>query len=174
MVQTLISVRMARPGDEAGITSVHDCAWREAYRGVIPGGELERMIQRRGPAWWHQAIRAGSRLLVLDFGDSLVGYASYGRNRMPNLPYGGEIFELYLTPEYQGVGLGGRLFDAARSDLSAHGFPSFVVWALGGNERADAFYQRRGGMIVRRARESFGVETRERIAYGFDETRMNK
>ena len=168
MVETLISVRMARPGDEGGIAHVHDVAWREAYRGVIPGRELERMVQRRGPAWWRQAIRAGTRLIVLDFADHIVGYASYGRNRMRALPFGGEIFELYLTPEYQGVGLGRRMFEASRADLSAHGFPTFVVWALGGNDRAMDFYIRRGGAIVRRARERFGEETRERVAFGFE------
>jgi ribosomal protein S18 acetylase RimI-like enzyme len=168
MVQTVIAVRMARPGDEEGIARVHDTAWRDAYRGVIPGRELERMVERRGPAWWRQAIRTGTRLMVLDFADSIAGYASYGRNRMPALRYGGEIFELYLAPEYQGVGLGRRVFDAARADLSEHGFPTFVVWALGGNDRAIEFYQRRGGAIVRRAREKFGEETRERIAFGFE------
>jgi ribosomal protein S18 acetylase RimI-like enzyme len=168
MVETVISVRMARPGDEEGISRVHDAAWRDAYRGVIPGRELERMVQRRGPAWWRQAIRAGTRLVVLDFADNIAGYASYGRNRMPALRFGGEIFELYLAPEYQGVGLGRRMFDAARADLSAHGFPSFVVWALGGNDRAMHFYHRRGGAIVRRARERFGEETRERVAFGFE------
>ena len=85
MVETLISIRTARPGDEVRIARVHDSAWRDAYQGVIPGRELERMIQRRGPAWWRQAIRGGTRLMVLDFADNVAGYASYGRNRMPAL-----------------------------------------------------------------------------------------
>ena len=41
MVETVISIRTARLGDEDEIASVHDAAWREAYRGVIPGRELE-------------------------------------------------------------------------------------------------------------------------------------
>ena len=61
MVETVISVRTARLGDESEIAPVHDEAWREAYRGVIPGRELERMIKRRGPAWWRSAIAAGRR-----------------------------------------------------------------------------------------------------------------
>ena len=121
MVETVISIRGARFGDEAGIARVHDEAWREAYRGVIPGRELERMITRRGPAWWRRAISGGTRLIVLDFADMVAGYASYGRNRMPSLAYSGEIFELYLAPEYQGGGLGRRMFEAAQRDLAAHG-----------------------------------------------------
>ena len=136
MVEAVISIRGARFGDETGIARVHDEAWRDAYRGVIPGRELERMIVRRGPAWWRRAIAGGTRLIVLDFADTIAGYASYGRNRMPSLSYSGEIFELYLAPEYQGGGLGRRMFEAAQRDLAAHGYPTFVVWALADNDRA--------------------------------------
>jgi len=84
------------------------------------------------------------------------------------LAFSGEIFELYLAPEYQGAGLGRRMFEAERGDLAAHGYLSFVVWALAGNDRAVEFYRRLGGSVVRRAPERFGLETRERIAFGFD------
>ena len=167
MVETVISIRPARTGDEHDIASVHDAAWREAYRGVIPGRELERMIARRGPAWWRMAIARRTPLLVLEFGESVVGYVSYGRNRVPALGYGGEIFELYLAPECQGCGFGRRMFEAARKDLAGHGYATFVVWALADNERAIGFYRRLGGRVVRRAHETFGGQERERVAFGF-------
>jgi ribosomal protein S18 acetylase RimI-like enzyme len=106
--------------------------------------------------------------LILEIGDALCGYASYGRNRVPALGYGGEIFELYLAPEYQGGGFGRRMFDAARKDLADHGYRSLVVWALAENDRALGFYKRLGGRIVRRAPEAFGGESRERVAFGFE------
>ena len=168
MVEALITVRPARLGDASEIAATHDTAWRDAYRGVIPGRELERMISRRGAEWWRSAIRRGSRLLVLDFDESVGGYVSYGRNRMPSLPYGGEIFELYLAPEFQGVGFGRKLFDAARRDLAGHGLRSTLVWALADNDRAVAFYRRLGGYVVRRAPERFGDELRDRVAFGFE------
>jgi ribosomal protein S18 acetylase RimI-like enzyme len=168
MVDTVISIRTARNGDESSIAQVHDAAWRGAYRGIIPGRELERMIARRGPLWWRNAIARGSRMLVLDFGDHIAGYASYGRNRVPALNYSGEIFEIYLAPEYQGLGFGRRMFEAAQKDMSDHGYRSFLVWALADNERAYGFYRRLGGSVVRRAPEKFGDETRERVAFGFE------
>ena len=167
MVEKVISIRNARPADAEAIAEVHDAAWRDAYRGIIPGRELERMIARRGPRWWQAAISRGSRLVVLDFGGRIAGYASYGRNRVPAMPYSGEIFELYLAPEFQGLGMGRRLFDAARRDLNEHGYVSTLVWALADNERALDFYTRLGGKIIRRAEERFGDETRGRVAFGF-------
>jgi ribosomal protein S18 acetylase RimI-like enzyme len=167
MVATLITIRNARPADAEEIAEVHDAAWRDAYRGVIPGRELEKMVARRGPKWWQGAIRRGSRLVVLDFDESIGGYASYGRNRLPKLPYQGEIFELYLAPEFQGLGFGRRLFEVVRKDLLEHGYHTLLVWALAGNERATGFYQHLGGRIIRHGEERFGEETCERIAFGF-------
>ena len=48
MSQALITIRRAIPGDAEQIAAVHDAAWREAYRGLIPGRELERLIARAG------------------------------------------------------------------------------------------------------------------------------
>jgi ribosomal protein S18 acetylase RimI-like enzyme len=167
MVEAVITIRKARPGDAAEIADVHDAAWRDAYRGIIPGRELERMIARRGPGWWREAISRGSRLIVLDFDEAIGGYATYGRNRVPSLPYQGEIFELYIAPEFQGLGFGRRVFQAARRDLAEHGFPRMLIWALADNERALAFYSRLGGTVVRTAHERFGDVVRRRVAFAF-------
>jgi ribosomal protein S18 acetylase RimI-like enzyme len=167
MVEAVITIRRARAEDAQEIAEVHDAAWRDAYRGVIPGRELERMIARRGPRWWRDAIARGSRLIVLEFDESIAGYATYGRNRVPSLPYQGEIFELYIAPEFQGLGFGRRLFQAARRDLQDHGYGSILIWALADNERALGFYGRLGGQVVRRAQERFGSESRDRVAFAF-------
>ncbi len=167
MVKTAFSIRHARPSDAKAIAGVHNSSWRDAYRGVIPGCELERMIARRGPKWWLSAIVRGTGLLVVDFDRDIVGYATYGRNRVPSIPYSGEIFELYLTPQHQGVGFGSRLFHAARCELAEHGYLSTIVWALADNERAFGFYRRLGGLPIRRAEEKFGEDMLTRVAFGF-------
>lgn len=160
-----LTIRPARPADAAAITAVHDAAWREAYRGVIPGPHLERMVQRRGPHWWRRAIVRGGPVLVLDTGEKIAGYASIGRNRAASVRAEGEIFELYLDPTHQGLGFGSKLFGAAKSDLAGRGLSGLVVWALVDNDRACAFYERRGGRIAARALEHFGTDLRERVAY---------
>ena len=162
-----IRIRTAEPADAAGVAAVHDAAWMEAYRGIIPGTHLERMVQRRGETWWANAITKGSRIVVLDVQDTIAGYASYGRNRAVSLPYRGEIFEIYLLPEYQGLGFGRRLFTAAQRELANHGLTSSVVWSLADNERAVGFYENLGGFLVGRAHETFGDVSRERLAFGW-------
>ncbi|MBO0757945.1 MAG: GNAT family N-acetyltransferase, partial [Bradyrhizobiaceae bacterium] len=75
MSTILIEIRRATPSDAAAVAATHDEAWRAAYQGVIPGPELEKLIIRRGADWWDGAIRKGSRIAVLVFGDRIAGYA---------------------------------------------------------------------------------------------------
>ncbi len=167
MTQAAISIRLSRLHDAAAIAEVHDVAWREAYRGIIPGRELERMVERRGPRWWRRAIDRGSRIAVLEFDDQVRGYVSYGHNRLAASPYRGEVFELYLRPECQGLGFGRRLFDAARRDLAASRLEGLIVWSLADNDRACGFYRHLGGIKVREMEERFGTDTRQRFAFGW-------
>jgi ribosomal protein S18 acetylase RimI-like enzyme len=167
MSTILIEVRRAKASDAGKVAETHDDAWRTAYRGIIPGGELEKLISRRGPAWWDSAIRKGSRVSLLVFGDRVAGYANYGRNRARSLHYDGEIYELYLRPEFQGLGFGRRLFTAARRDLAQSGLKTLVVWALSDNDPAVDFYRALGGRAVARSSEKFGARVLDKIAFGW-------
>ena len=167
MSTVLIELRRARTEDSAALAETHDEAWMSAYRGLIPGPELEKLVQRRGASWWDAAIRRGSRIVLFNFGDEIAGYANYGRNRAKSLPYTGEIYELYLKPEYQGLGFGSRLFATARRHLIQSGQTSLVVWALSGNEAAVNFYKALGGKPVARSTERFGNKVLDKVAFGW-------
>ena len=167
MSTVLIEIRRAKASDAAAVADTHDEAWRGAYQGVIPGLELEKLVTRRGPAWWDSAIRKGSRIAILAFGDKVAGYANYGRNRARSLFYEGEIYELYLRPEFQGLGFGRRLFTAARRDLLQSGLKSMVIWALSDNDPATEFYRALGGRMVARSSEKFGPKSLDKVAFAW-------
>ena len=168
MSTVLIEIRRAKASDAVAVADTHDEAWRGAYQGVIPGLELEKLVTRRGPDWWDSAIRKGSRIAILAFGDKVAGYANYGRNRARSLFYDGEIYELYLRPEYQGLGFGRRLFTSARRDLVQSGLKSLVVWALSDNDPAVEFYKALGGKAVARSSERFGEKSLDKVAFAWN------
>ncbi len=160
-----IDIRRAEPGDAAAIADVHQEAWRGAYAGIIPHKALTSMINRRGRTWWADAIRRAASVLVVELGGEVVAYATLGRNRARELPQQGEIYELYVLPEYQGIGLGTRLFDAAREKLSAHGLSGLVVWALEENDNALAFYSGAGGRDIAEGVEVFDQKALRKVAF---------
>ena len=160
MTSLVIDVRPARAADASELADVYAGAWREAYSGIIPALTLEKMIVRRSAPWWREAVRKRA-ILVIEVGGAVVGYASFSilsGSSPAGKPAAGaaEIQELYLAPEYQGIGLGGRLFAAALKRIGGRGYSRVLVRALADNDRAQNFYRRRGGKVVARTEETLG------------------
>lgn len=160
-----IDIRHAEPGDARAIAEVHWQSWLGAYSGVIPHKALSAMVGRRGPKWWASAIRRVATVLVVEMGGEIVGYATLGRNRARELPQQGEIYELYILPQYQGVGLGTRLFQSARQKLKDHGLKGLVVWALEDNSGAMSFYEGAGGFDTAEGIEVFDQKALRKVAF---------
>ena len=161
----LINIRLSTRADSAALAALHRDAWHYAYRGIIPGVNLERMIAGRGPAWWGRMHRSGLRALVVEFDNRVAGYATFGPCRTRSLARRGEIYELYVRPEYQGTGFGKRLFGEARRHLRANGLAGLLVWALTGNDLACRFYTALGGRERMRGYQSIGGTRLEMIAF---------
>ncbi len=155
MTSLVIDVRPARTSDAGQLADAYATSWREAYAGIIPALTLERMIVRRSARWWHEVL-ARRAVLVLDVDAIVAGYASFAPARGPAQPGTAEVQELYLRPEYQGVGLGVRLFSATLRRIKGRGYAKVLVRALAENERANGFYVRHGGRLVARTDESLG------------------
>ena len=160
--------RRARPEDAIAISKVHEESWKNAYSGMLPHGALMRMINRRDTNWWATAIRRSTIVLVAEVGDDIAGYATLGPNRVSTFPHEGEVYELYLRPEFQGIGLGAKLFSDARSELKHRGFKGAAVWVLSDNQPAVNFYMNAGGRPIATGSEHFDDQKLEKTAFAWD------
>ena len=165
MTTLSIEVRRADPRDARAIAAVHRSAWIAAYAGMIPQRPLVNMIERRREDWWRRAARGPSTVLVLDVAGKIAGYATIGLNRVRALKQEGEIYELYLLPEYQGIGLGSYLFRECRGILRELHMSGLVVWCLEDNEHAVTFYRAMGGMDVAEGMEDFGETSLKKLGF---------
>ena len=167
MSELLQDIRRARPEDATEIAEGHEASWRQAYSGMLPHRALDRMVRRRGGQWWEQAIRRSTIILVAEVADQIAGYATLGINRVKSLAPDGEIYEIYLRPEYQGIGLGTGLFLDARRELQRRRLKGAAVWVLADNAQAIRFYENAGGEKIAEGYEVFDSERVLKIAYGW-------
>ena len=158
-------MRPSEPEDRTILAALHAEAWRYAYRGIIPGLALERMIARRGPGWWDPRRGAHHRALLIEFDGRIVGYTTFGRCRMQSAPPMGEVYELYVKPDCHGAAFGRSLFEEARRRLSAQHLNGLMVWALAENDLACGFYEALGGKPRFKTVEAFCGERLEKIGY---------
>ena len=162
-----IVVRRGKLSDAVWLADVFRDSWQQSYRGIIPHLHLEGMIRRRGKQWWTHAIKSRESMLVIEVAGKVAGYATFGLSRTRGRigKAQGEIYEIYLAPIYQGLGLGERLFESARHTLEMRGHGGLIVWALKDNDGAIDFYWRRGGNPIAETTELIGGAKLKKVAF---------
>lgn len=165
--RTDVRVRRARMMDAQSLSDVHGRSWLSAYRGIIPHAQLKSLIDRRTAAWWRGAIRSRDTVMVLEVAGEVVGYATCGPSRT-NRRFEGEIYELYVDPNYQGLGFGEYLFEGCRAVLDERCHRGLIVWVLSDNHPARRFYEARGGRAIAEMDERLGTVSLSKRAYTWD------
>jgi ribosomal protein S18 acetylase RimI-like enzyme len=150
-------IRRAAKRDAAAIARVHVETWQAAYAGLLPDSLLAGMSDVRQSAWWSRLLadpgEARGVFVADDEERGVVGFGSCGPVRDP--PEGlngtevrvGEVYTLYVEPDFQNLGLGRRLLDALFRQLRADGHDTAVLWMLAANPTR-FFYEGLGGVRV--------------------------
>jgi ribosomal protein S18 acetylase RimI-like enzyme len=135
-------LRPARLADAASLGRVESRAWRIAYADLLPAPLLDRLVPGRLADRWQARIGRGDPILVWSEPEiGAVAYATFGPAREGSYEPGfaGELFELYVHPEFQRRGIGRHLVEAVQAALRTR-HPWFVVEVLRDNAPARAFY----------------------------------
>ena len=135
---SIIIKQMETDDEIRGKAFVHWRSWHEAYRDIVDPEYLCKLTLAKCE---EIAFRWRENILVALDGGKVVGFAGYGNATDEELPDAGELFALYVLPEYYGTGLGRRLTDAA---LALIGQPKVALWVLKDNHRAIRFYEKYG------------------------------
>ncbi len=162
-------LRLARIDDAAEIARVYVATWRTAYRGIVAGHILQRMEPRRETREWKANIGRRDRLhrvLLLERGPhGIVGFTTFGAERVGRGRGRGEIHTLYVLPRHQGLGHGRRLMAGAAEQMQADGFGGAVLWVLRENRPARGFYEQLGGVLGPERGTRLGGEELRLVSY---------
>ena len=134
---------------------------------MLPSSYLIGLSERRREVGWRSVILREPRdvRVAADTVGAILGFGSCGPNRGDRL-FTGEVFTLYVAPDWQNQGIGRRLLIALFRRLVAVGRRSAVLWVLRDNP-ARFFYERLGGQQVSRRTLAVGGGVIEAAAYGW-------
>ena len=163
-------VRPARVEDVGAIAHIEVETWRATYPGMLPDRVLVGMSEERQKGSWSGLIRyrPGDVIVAERERDGVLGFGNCGAQRDATLPYAGEIFTLYVSPEAQDQGVGRRLTQALFERLIEKGRASALVWVIRANP-SRFFYERVGGKLILTRRIRVGGVPVEAVAYGWSD-----
>ena len=164
-----LTIRVARPKDAAEVARIYIESWHDTYPAVLSRAMLCAMTPKGQTARWLAAIRSqkGETVLVAeDAKAGIVAMASIGPSRDKSFGYDGEVYTLYVDPNYLGRGIGGTLLNGAFEILRARGFTSCVIWAHAKNN-ARFFYETMGGRTVAERSARMMGDMVPEIAFGW-------
>lgn len=132
----IILKRMETDEEIKGKAFVHWKAWHETYPGLVSQEYLDAFTLDKCET---MAFNWRDNLIVAIDNNKVVGFVGYGDggDEAPNI---GEIFALYVLPEYYGTGVGSELMKAGLKQLID--YPEVCLWVLKGNKRAIRFYEK--------------------------------
>jgi ribosomal protein S18 acetylase RimI-like enzyme len=168
-----LKIRKHRKGDAAGIARVHVDAWCAAYRGIVPASFIDALTYERMERFAEERLKSEhvTSLVAAARGKGVLGFIAGGIERSGDEKYSGEIYGIYVDPEYQNRGIGSRLVRALVEELQDSDIYSLVVWVLQDNPWKK-FYESLNGQPVHQRMSKIGGKDLPEVAYGWRHNRL--
>jgi GNAT superfamily N-acetyltransferase len=169
-----IRIRRATVEDAEDIARVHVETWQSTYAGIVPDGYLVGLSQQKQTRLWRDLLSretSGETVLLVEHLEAdgrtgVIGFGSGGSARDGSLLYDGEIYTLYVLPDWQGQGIGQRLLATLFRTLYDRGMEDALLWVLAGNPTR-FFYEHMGGLRIAEREEALGGTAVPAVAYGW-------
>ena len=170
----MIGIRHARAEDAFAIAHVHVETWRATYPTLLPHDYLAKHLSIDTRAiYWQRTLQsdgANEAVFVAAEGHDVVGFCSVGAARKaPKDGAGrkwGEVFTLYVLPDWHEQGIGRMLLANGFAELIERGFASALLWVVAGNP-SRFFYEAMGGQAIGSDVEKFAGARIEEICYAW-------
>jgi len=139
-------VRKAEIADAKVLGRIHSNSWKVAYKGIVPDSVLDNITPEKREKYFERVMSENSEDLFLVYADGKeAGFMTIGRCRDDDRDSTyGEIWGIYLLPEYWNKGIGSYLIDWGINELKSKGYKKVTLWVLEENIKARRFYEKKG------------------------------
>jgi GNAT superfamily N-acetyltransferase len=149
-LSALYKIRPGTERDIATISRVYVESWKTTYEGLAPDAFVKGMNIEGASAVFRDSLNSTGHSYFLHAAESsegrIIGFADGGKERSHPEKGIGEIYGIYLLKEFQGRGIGGKLFRACVQSFIGSGVDSMLVWVM---EKSPyrKFYERMEGKL---------------------------
>ncbi|MGP8252638.1 MAG: GNAT family N-acetyltransferase [Terracidiphilus sp.] len=131
-------LRPAKTQDAMDVARVHVRSWQAAYRGLLPAEYLDALKpEDRAALYTFESTDMAKPFTIVAEDDGFItGFATTAPARDADFEGWGELYALYVDPDFWGRGFGAELMKAARARLVEVGFQQAVLWMMKGIDSA--------------------------------------
>lgn len=137
-------IRIANSDDIKQIADIKIKDWQQAYDGIVDSNYLACMTVKSQIDNYSNHYDLNN-IVVYEQGNKIVGFCRFCF--IQNTDIDCEIREIYVEPTLKRTGIGGMLFDYAKSLLKNKGNKVLAVGVFTNNNDARRFYEKMGGKI---------------------------
>jgi len=142
----MYEIKQATIQDAHILAEIHANSWKVAYKGIVPDKILDNITVEKRQKYFEQALSEGREENAIVFKDDKpAGLICIGKCRDSDKDdtYG-EIWGIYLHPDYWNIGIGFRLISWGLEELTKRGYKRATLWVLEDNIAARKFYEKIG------------------------------
>ncbi|HCW74209.1 MAG TPA: GNAT family N-acetyltransferase [Clostridiaceae bacterium] len=142
----MFKIDYAELSDAEILGEIHAASWKEAYKEIIPHEVLRKFTAEKREEYFYKAIiekRGQNAVIYKD--DTPAGLICIGKCRDEDrYDTYGEIWGIYLKPEFWNMGIGYELMTWGIEELKKQGYSKVTLWVLKDNHGARRFYEKYG------------------------------
>ena len=142
----MFKIRYADINDSKTLGEIHSKSWKSAYKGILSNEILENITVEKRQKYFEKALSDGWEEDAIIFNDDeAVGLICIGKCRDTDKPNTcGEIWGIYLLPEYWNNGIGSELINWGLNELKKRNYDKVTLWVLEENINERKFYEKVG------------------------------
>lgn len=169
----MIVYRPAQLTDTRAISEVYIDTWRSTYAGTLPDHVLVGMKSDKLSISFARALKHRTEIImVVEHSEQgIIAMGSAGENRDSRRTYTGEVYTLYVHPDFQNEGIGETLMAHLFRALAQTGHNSAVIWVIA-TSPSRFFYERMGGQRTGERKETLWGTTLQEWAYGWTDLKQ--
>lgn len=143
---SVFPVRATAVRDAKAIGDLYALVALGLYQFLLGTSKLPPVGQDKRQPYWREAIEfAEPQVMAALHGERIVGFVGFDRSRDEgSRQTTGEITDIYVHPDFQGLGVGLSLWHAARQGLHDEGCIDVTLWMQARNKTALRFFELAG------------------------------